>query len=164
MHFEQSVNKIDFFCNKKWPIISGDIEVVGVEAELMIESAHYEHAGDYLCEASNIIGDALGDVIKIIVDGKPEIRSFPPTNRTIQFGEDFEFVVNFCSGPRPEVIWLRDEMEISRGKLLEKEERLNGCYTTKLNIPNIDRTHSGQYKVIISSSHGNESLRFRHEH
>ena len=136
--------------------LSGDIIIVAEEALLTIDNVGYQHGGELLCEASNVMGTRLGDVYRVSVEGRPVIQNHPTGNSfTIMSGDMFSFIVEVCSHPEPSVTWLKDSQEIHSHSL----ERVRGkCYLSTLQLPNLDHYDAGQYRVTVSNLLGDDSV------
>ena len=135
---------------------SGDIIIVAEEALLTIDSVGYQHGGELLCEASNVMGTRLGDVYRVSVEGRPVIQN-PPTgnNFTIISGDMFSFIVEVCSHPKPSVTWLKDSQEIHSHSLERVRDK---CYLSSLQLANLDHHDAGQYRVTVSNLLGEDSV------
>ena len=136
---------------------SGDISIVASSALLTIDSAGYQHTGEFLCEASNVMGTSLGDVHKVSVEGRPVIQN-PPTvksNFTITSGDKFSFAIEVCSRPEPNVSWHKDSQEIHSHSL---ERIREGCILSTLTLRDIGLADAGQYRMVVSNSLGDDSV------
>ena len=135
---------------------SGDIIIVAKEALLTIDNVGYQHGGELLCEASNVMGTRLGDVYRVSVEGRPVIQN-PSTgnNVTIMSGDTFSFTVEFCSYPEPSVTWLKDSQKIHSHSLERVRDK---CYLSILQLQNIDHYDAGQYRLIVTNLLGDDSV------
>ena len=137
--------------------LSGDIKIVSNNSLLNINNLEFENSGEYLCEASNMIGITLGNVVTVSVEGKPDIRSKTETNFTITEGQTFDFTVDFCSNPTSEIVWMKNGKEFFR-EIIDKTEQI--CSEARLQFADIDNTKSGNYQVVITNKYGSDSYQF----
>ena len=135
---------------------SGDISIVAEEAVLTIDSVGYQHAGEFLCEASNVMGTGLGDVYRVSVEGRPVIQNPPTSNNfTILSGDKFSFMIEICSHPKPNVTWFKEGLEILSHSL---ELVRDSCYLSTLELRDIDHDDAGQYRVTVSNQLGDDTI------
>ena len=135
---------------------SGDISIVSSSAILTIDKADYQHAGEFLCEASNVMGTSLGDVYKVSVEGKPVIQNPPKEkNFTIMTGDKFSFAIEVCSHPEPIVSWFKDSQEIHSHS---RERVREGCYLSTLRLRDVGLADAGQYRLVVSNPLGDDSV------
>ena len=134
---------------------SGDISVVGEKTVLNIDNVGYQHAGGFLCEASNVIGTSLGDVYNVSVEGKPAITNSPNANNfTVMIGDEFSFLIEVCSHPEPNLTWFKGSKKLNQQSM---EMLREGCYLSKLLLPSITQSEAGVYRVTVSNQLGSDS-------
>ena len=81
---------------------TGEVLVRGYERDLVIERIGYEHQGDWVCRASNAVGDVQSEPIRLEVRGGPTVDRFATrTEHVLGRGEDGVVSVRFCASPRP---------------------------------------------------------------
>ena len=139
--------------------LTGDIVIVSEAAELKIKKTEYHNSGDYLCEASNMAGTALGDVIKVNILGAPKLQTQPTTNFTVIEGKSLKISLAICSNPIPEIELFKDGKSV-RNIGLTKVKRNEDCIQAELSLHNIDNSMAGHYRLRVSNKLGNESVKF----
>jgi hypothetical protein len=104
---------------------TGEVLVRGYERDLVIERIGYEHQGDWVCRASNAVGDVQSEPIRLEVRGGPTVDKFATrTEHVLERGEDGVVSVRYCASPRPaRVAWNIGPVGIG-GKSIELEPGL----------------------------------------
>jgi len=151
--------------NYRWlqQTLSGEIFVRGYEQELEIESVNYEHAGQFFCEANNVVGgkkkESLSEPINVEIRGAPVIDFLShPKELVIAAGEDLEIRTRFCSNPKPIISWRSDEnrplVETDRRTFEMDTEYGTPCSISILKISPTQIGDSGEYILQIENEHG----------
>jgi len=151
--------------NYRWlqQTLSGEIFVRGYEQELKIESVNYEHAGQFFCEASNLVGgekkETLSEPINTEIRGAPVIDFLShPKELVIAAGEDLEIRTRFCSNPKPVISWRSDKnsplVETDRRTFDMDTEYGTPCSISILRISSTQISDSGEYILQIENEHG----------
>merc|ERR1719461_1355099 len=98
--------------NYQWlqQLATGEVLVRGYEPNLVIESVHYEHQGEFVCKASNLVGGEKREIqsrpIDMSVKGKPKISGYNiKSELVVKTGEDASLSVEFCANPPPKQSW-----------------------------------------------------------
>ena len=94
--------------NYQWlqQLASGEVLVRGYEPNLVIESVNYEHQGEFVCKANNMVGGEKREIqsepIDVTVKGKPKISGYNVKSElVVKTGEDAALSVEFCANPPP---------------------------------------------------------------
>ena len=141
----------------------GDVKLVSEEQQLAVNTVDYHTAGQYLCEATNLLGEDLSHVITVHIKGSPKL-SKSASNESSQLGTSFQTEIEFCANPVPDIIWLlKDEKLISSnlsGVSISDDSSKShpNCYTSLLRFDSLEKRHSGQYQVVLSNSLGNDTF------
>ena len=140
---------------------SGEVTVVSQEAELRLEEVDFPSAGEYLCEASNLLGKTLGDVINVDIKGRPKL-SKAASHHSVELGKSFQTEIEFCANPAPDIILLlKDEELISSlsGVAISdgNSKSPDHCYLSVVSFNSVERSHSGQYRIVLGNTLGNDT-------
>ena len=90
---------------------SGEVLVRGYESSLIIQAAGFEHSGEFVCKARNIVkrvkNEVQSDLIRVSVKGSPQIIEFKSVNEIVVKSDDnVDIKVPFYSNPPPSIDWI----------------------------------------------------------
>ena len=141
---------------------SGDINVVGRQQLLLVPSVDYQHEGDYLCEATNQLGDALSNVITVNIKGRPKLLK-TASNHSIQLGKSFRAEIEYCSNPAPDTIELRKDEKLILSNIdglsiSGDRSKSHNCYLAIIRFDSLKKSHSGPYQLFLANSLGNDTF------
>ena len=145
----------------------------GYEPNLMIESVNYEHQGEFVCKANNIVGGEKREIqsepIVVTVKGKPKISGYSVKSElVVKTGEDATIAVEFCANPKPKQTWNIGPVG-SEGNTVELNSRTRhgrfvvdhlapaqvaDCYVASLRILGVHPADSRQYPLQLINEHG----------
>ena len=112
---------------------------------LTIKDAILEDAGQYQLQASNRIGKKEAVSTLTVVTEPPNFPK-PLNDVTTKLGSTEVFEVVVGGVPKPEVVWMKGDKELKKGKrvLFEEEEVDGGLMKYKLTIKDIDMKDFGE--------------------
>ena len=165
--------------NYQWlqQLASGEVLVRGYEPNLVIESVNYEHQGEFVCKANNMVGGEKREIqsepIDVTVKGKPKISSYNVKSElVVKTGEDASLSVEFCANPPPKQSWNigpvasdGNSIELSSrtrhgrfvvDNLLETDVR--DCYIASLRILGVHPSDSRSYPLHLTNDHGRDEF------
>ena len=165
--------------NYQWlqQLATGEVLVRGYEPNLVIESVHYEHQGEFVCKASNLVGGEKREIqsqpIDMSVKGKPKISSYNVKSElVVKTGEDATISVEFCANPKPKQTWdigpvSADGTRIELGSrtrhgrfvvdILQQTESRD-CYIASLRILGVHPSDQRSYKLELINDHGKDEF------
>ena len=154
---------------------TSEVLIRGYEKELVIDSATYDHQGEFVCKAFNTINNEHRSVqskpIRVEVSGEPQIVPYPLAREVIvQSGEDAKLEVKFCANPQPELAWsLHDagvgrDIELTAGSIegrfaaeeIKRADR-EDCFWATLRINGAHPDDSHGYRLTLRNQHGHDS-------
>ena len=154
-------------------LTSGEVLVRGYESSLVIQSVGFEHSGEFVCKARNVVKKIKKAVqserISVQVKGAPHIQEFKAVNEFIvKAGDNVDIKIPFCSNPAPYIDWIiglpsHDENMISLtsgtryGRFTaetERDDELGHCYRAVLRIMGAHPADSNTYIVEIENDEG----------
>ncbi|XP_026677046.1 Down syndrome cell adhesion molecule-like protein Dscam2 [Diaphorina citri] len=137
--------------------VSGRGLSVHSNGTIFIKQALPEHAGQYLCEASNGIGSDVSATVTIVVLNPPEfdIKSSQLSGKR----GAVQTLTCKCRGDSPMTMSWSKENSLplhykSRYQMREYEE--NGFHISELTIPNTEKTDAGMYTCTASNPYGRD--------
>jgi len=161
--------------NYQWlqQLPTGEVLVRGYEPNLVIESVNYEHQGEFVCKANNIVGGEKREVqsepIDVTVKGKPKISGYSVKSElVVKTGEDATIEVEFCANPKPKQTWDIGPVG-SEGNRVELNSRtrhgrfvvdqllnteIRDCYVASLRILGVHPSDSRSYPLQLVNEHG----------
>ena len=154
-----------------------EVLIRGYEKTLEIDNVTYDHQGEFVCKAVNIIrGEeraVQSEPIKVEVSGAPQVMRY--TNQqevSVQKGEDASLEVMFCGDPLPLQSWYLGDINGNSGNHVilasgtghnrfvaesaRKAER-EDCYYSTLRINGAHPTDTHAYQLRLSNGHGNDT-------
>ena len=83
----------------------------GYEPSLVIQNIGFEHSGEFVCKAKNVVNrvkkEVQSDLISVSVRGAPYIPEFKSASEIIvKSGNNVDVEIPFCSDPTPSVSWI----------------------------------------------------------
>lgn len=148
-----------------------EVLVRGYSQHLLIENVTYDHQGEFVCKAVNVINGeqrtVQSDPIIVEVTGAPQVTHFGAIKEVIVGnGEDAVLEVRFCADPLPEQLWhlgdTGDNMILAAGSrhkrfLVETVRKLKeDCYISTLRILEVQPDDSTLYQLRLTNAHGTD--------
>ena len=159
---------------------TGKVKVLGYEPNLVIENINYDHQGQFVCKASNVVGKEKREIqsqtIEVSVKGKPQISYSTKSEFVFKTGEDATVGVEFCANPRPKQTWdigpvapdgRRVELGSGsrRGRFvvdhLQESEKKKDCYVASLRILGVHSSDARSYPLQLINDHGIEEFQVK---
>ncbi|XP_025835000.1 peroxidasin isoform X1 [Agrilus planipennis] len=141
----------------------------GREAKLHISNVTYDHQGEYVCKAVNIIGgmerEVQSESVVLQVVGAPQILKFLLLNEIeIERGDTANISLIICSDPRPKfVAWEWGSLQLEAGSQIGKykadeliQDLREDCYISVLHIQDADATDSRAYHLMAENDRGKD--------
>ena len=151
----------------------GEILVRGYESSLVIRNVGFEHSGEFVCKARNVIKNSIkevqSDLVSVVVKGAPQIQEFKAIDEyLVKSGENVHLIIPFCSNPPPSVDWIiglpdsnTNMISLTSGTRygrfaadIERENIAGHCYQAVLNIMGAHPADSNIYVVEIENDEG----------
>ena len=149
---------------------SGEVVVRGYDSELSIKRVGFEHMGEFVCKASNVVKGknkySQSEPLSVIVRGPPHIENFKiRTEILVKAGEEVRVEVPFCSNPAPSANWiikLEDtHLTLSSGtrylriiSMTVSDAAVSHCYVSVLTIEDAHPSDSKYYTLEIGNEEG----------
>lgn len=169
--YSESYPRADYTWLQQLP--SGEVLVRGYESSLVLQKVGFEHSGEFVCKAKNVVNrvkkEVQSDLIKVSVKGAPRILEFKSVNEIIvKSGDNVDIKIPFCSNPTPSIDWIiglpgSDEKMISLtsgtryGRFtaeIVREDGAGHCYQALLRIMGAHPADSNIYIVEIENDEG----------
>jgi len=169
--YAESYPRADYTWLQQLP--SGEILIRGYESSLVIQNIGFQHSGEFVCKAKNVIKkvkkEVKSDRISISVKGPPHIQEFKVADEVIvKAGDNVDISIPFCSNPPPSLNWIvglpgLDENMISLssgtrfGRFtaeIEREDGAGHCYQAILRIMGAHPADSNVYILEIENIEG----------
>lgn len=165
--------------NYQWlqQLPTGEVLVRGYEPSLVIESVNYEHQGEFVCKANNVVGGEKREIqsepIDVTVRGKPKISGYNVKSElVVKTGEDASIGVEFCANPRPKQSWnigpvgadgnsLELTSRTRHGRFVVdhlQETGVRDCYVASLRILGVHPSDSRSYPLVLTNDHGHDEF------
>ncbi|KAL1457022.1 hypothetical protein WDU94_001699 [Cyamophila willieti] len=124
---------------------------------IFIKQALPEHAGQYLCEASNGIGADISSAVSIVVLNPPEfdIKSSQLSGKR----GAIQTLTCKCHGDSPMTLTWNKENSLPlhyKSRYQTKQYEENGIHISELVIPNTEKTDAGMYTCTASNPYGRD--------
>lgn len=149
----------------------------GYEPNLVIESVNYEHQGEFVCKANNIVGGEKREIqsepIDVTVKGKPKISGYNVKSElVVKTGEDATIAVEFCANPKPKQSWNIGPVATD-GNTIELSSRtrhgrfvvdhlidtgIRDCYVASLRILGVHPSDARSYPLFLTNDHGRDEF------
>ena len=152
-----------------------EVLIRGYSQYLTLTNVTYEHQGEYVCKAVNVINgekrSVQSDPIIVEVTGAPQVTDFGTTGQEFQvgLGEEALLEVRFCADPLPEQLWhlgeTGDNMILAAGSthkrfIVETVRKLKeDCYISTLRILNVELADATIYELRLTNAHGTDSYK-----
>jgi len=154
-----------------------EVLIRGYEKQLVIDNVTYDHQGEFVCKAVNVIrGEeraVQSDPIKVEVSGAPQVMRYTNQHEvSVQKGEDASLEVLFCGDPLPLQSWYLGDISGNSGNHVilasgtghnrfvaesaRKADR-EDCYYSTLRINGAHPTDTHAYQLRLSNGHGNDT-------
>jgi len=144
----------------------------GYANELIIEETAYDHQGDYVCEAVNVLGGQKKVVqskpIRLEVTGAPQVLRYSVAKEISALsGRDVRLEMEVCSDPVPSsTVWdLGGQLRVAAGQeaegryfaeqIVEHPER-EDCYIARLLVRDVAPKDSRRYFLDVENRHGTD--------
>ncbi len=145
----------------------------GYESTLVLEDTTYDHQGDYVCEAVNMIGGqekvVQSEQIHIEVRGAPQVLRYSVAREVEAVsGRDVRLEMEVCSDPVPSrTVWdLGSNLRVEAGsedaggrylaeEMVEHPER-EDCYIARLVVRRVGPKDSRRYYLDVENAHGTD--------
>ena len=165
--------------NYQWlqQLPTGEVLVRGYEPNLVIESVNYEHQGEFVCKANNIVGGEKREIqsepIDVTVKGKPKISGYNvKSEMVVKTGEDATLSVEFCANPKPKQSWnigpvagdghsLELTSRTRHGRFVVdhlQETGVKDCYVASLRILGVHPSDARSYPLHLTNDHGTDEF------
>uniref|UniRef100_A0A3P9J5R4 Immunoglobulin like and fibronectin type III domain containing 1, tandem duplicate 3 n=1 Tax=Oryzias latipes TaxID=8090 RepID=A0A3P9J5R4_ORYLA len=118
--------------------------VEGIEYEFRVSAVNLSGAG----ESSNPSEFAFARDPKI----RPKFTKRMKNFMVVKAGNSVRITVNFEASPRPEIVWLKDNMLVSKRVTVS-----NSDCSSQLLIPSSERSDSGVYSILVKNLVGQET-------
>uniref|UniRef100_A0A8D8VA62 Down syndrome cell adhesion molecule-like protein Dscam2 n=3 Tax=Cacopsylla melanoneura TaxID=428564 RepID=A0A8D8VA62_9HEMI len=137
--------------------VSGRGLSVHSNGTIFIKQALPEHAGQYLCEASNGIGADISSSVSIVVLNPPEfdIKSSQLSGKR----GAIQTLTCKCRGDSPMTLTWSKENSLPlhyKSRYQTKQFEENGVHQSELVIPNTEKTDAGMYTCTASNPYGRD--------
>ena len=136
-------------------------EVVRQQAEsgqLRLASAGYGEAGQWVCRASNSLGEVTSEPVSVEVRGPPSLQPATRDTRLLEVaeGDTVAIEVQFCSNPAPALVWTRGlDIVQQTPRLRYTVASLAGhCARAALTIAAASAEEAGTYVLTVENEHG----------
>ena len=165
--------------NYQWlqQLPTGEVLVRGYEPNLVIESVNYEHQGEFVCKANNIVGGEKREIqsepIDVTVKGKPKISGYNVKSElVVKTGEDATIAVEVCANPKPKQSWNIGPVATD-GNTIELSSRtrhgrfvvdhlidtgIRDCYVASLRILGVHPSDARSYPLFLTNDHGRDEF------
>jgi len=153
-----------------------EVLVRGYSQHLQIENVTYDHQGEFVCKAVNVINgeqrSVQSDPIIVEVTGAPQVTQFAAIKEVIVGnGEDAVLEVRFCADPLPEQLWhlgeTGDNMILAAGSRHKRfvvntvRKLKEDCYISTLRILDVEQADTTVYQLRLTNSHGTDMHEIR---
>ena len=142
----------------------------GYESSLVIQRVTFEHSGEFVCKARNVVKrvkkEVQSSLIKISVKGSPQILEFKSVNEiVVKSGDNVDIKVPFCSNPSPSIDWIivsgENMISLTEGTRygrftadIKQDNRAGHCYQALLRIMGAHPADSNTYILEIENDEG----------
>ena len=155
-----------------------EVLIRGYEKTLVIDNITYDHQGEFVCKAVNVIrGEerpVQSDPIRVEVSGAPQVMRYTNQHEvSVQKGEDASLEVLFCGDPLPLQSWYLGDINggnsgnhviLASGtghnrfvaESARKADR-EDCYYSTLRINGAHPADTHAYQLRLSNGHGNDT-------
>ena len=165
--------------NYQWlqQLATGEVLVRGYEPSLVIESVNYDHQGEFVCKANNIVGGEKREVqsepIDVTVRGKPRISGYNVKSElVVKTGEDATIAVEFCANPKPKQSWDIGPVAADGNRIELSSRTRHGrfvvdhligtetrdCYQASLRILGVHPSDARSYPLALINDHGKDEF------
>eukprot|EP00094_Tigriopus_californicus_P013464 TCALIF_13024-PA protein Name:"Similar to KIRREL Kin of IRRE-like protein 1 (Homo sapiens)" AED:0.12 eAED:0.13 QI:0/0.83/0.76/0.92/0.91/1/13/506/759 len=143
----------------------------GYEERLILEDTTYDHQGDYVCEAINMIGGqkkiVQSEPVHIEVRGAPQVLRYSVAKEVEAIsGRDVRLEMDVCSDPVPSrTTWDWGTHRVDAGQdlhgrylaeqMVEHPER-EDCYVARLLVRKVSPSDSKRYFLDVENIHGTD--------
>lgn len=161
-----------------------EVRIRGNDKNLIIDDITYDHQGEFVCKAMNIIRgeerSTQSEPVKVQVTGAPRVVRYSVMDEVrVQNGEDATLEVLFCSDPQPKGAWHLSAVEggvtnedssgpnniilaagTAHGRFVAESIRKadrDHCYISSLRINGAHADDSHSYQLRVSNSHGSDA-------
>jgi len=143
----------------------------GYNNTLSIEDTTYDHQGEYVCEAVNVIGDqrkvVQSEPLRIEVRGAPQVLRYSVVKEVEAVsGRDVRLEMEVCSDPIPsKTTWDWGSLRVEAGQDLHnrylaeqmvKHAEREDCYIARLVVRNVSPADSRRYFLNVENAHGTD--------
>ncbi|KAF8793104.1 Down syndrome cell adhesion molecule-like [Argiope bruennichi] len=118
---------------------------------IMINGVTEEDEGNYICEASNGIGDGISHTVMVSVLVPPSLVQ-EPEDQILEEGNTAVFSCRATGFPHPTVLWTRDQENKDSLENERMTSRPNGTFV----ISNIKKSDEGIYICSVSNNIGQD--------
>ena len=169
--YSESYPRADYTWLQQLP--SGEVLVRGYESSLVIQAVGFEHSGEFVCKARNIVKrvkkEVQSDLIRVSVKGSPQILEFKSVNEiVVKSGDNVDIKVPFCSNPPPSIDWIiglagqaKNMISLTGGTRygrftadIERDDGTGHCYHALLRIMGAHPADSNTYILEIENDEG----------
>ncbi|XP_063236113.1 hemicentin-2-like [Bacillus rossius redtenbacheri] len=156
-----------------------DIALVprGARPLLRIANVTYDHQGEYVCRAANVIAgtehSAQSEAVSLQVVGAPQVlgRTSPDGEEVVVArGQDALLRLTVCADPRPRrAAWEWGGLQLEAGadlgryqadELLQRPER-EDCFEARLHVRQADKSDARSYRLAVENERGADRLAVR---
>jgi len=143
----------------------------GYEDKLIIDDTTYDHQGEYVCEAVNVIGDqkkiVQSEPVRMEVRGAPQVLRYSVAKEVEAVsGRDVRLEMEVCSDPIPsKTTWDWGSLRVEAGQdlhgrylaeqMVQHPER-EDCYIARLVVKKVSPTDSRRYFLRVENAHGED--------
>lgn len=143
----------------------------GYEDKLVIEDTTYDHQGEYVCEAVNVIGDqkkvVQSEPLRMEVRGAPQVLRYSVAKEVEAVsGRDVRLEMEVCSDPIPsKTTWDWGSLRVEAGQdlhgrylaeqMVQHPER-EDCYIARLVVKKVSPADSRRYFLHVENAHGTD--------
>lgn len=154
-----------------------EVLIRGYEKKLVIPNITYDHQGEFVCKAVNIIRgeerSVQSEAISVKVSGAPQVMKYSAKKEVrVQDGEIARMEVLFCADPLPKQAWHLGDQGSGAGHNIilasgTKHERFSAevaqqadrddCYVSALVINGAHADDSHAYQLKLENNHGTDT-------
>ena len=151
-------------------LTSGEVLIRGYEPILVIQAVTFEHSGEFVCKARNVVKSVKKEVqsslIKVSVKGSPQILDFKFSNEiVVKSGDNVDISVPLCSNPSPSIDWIivsgKNMISLTGGTRygrftadIERDDMAGHCYHAILRIMGAHPSDSNNYILEVENDEG----------
>ncbi|XP_078352640.1 hemicentin-1-like isoform X3 [Oculina patagonica] len=123
------------------------------KSQLTITNVNRTDSGEYRCVANNSLGNDTSNAATLDVQYQPMITAHPQNTAAIE-GDNVALSCNATGNPEPTISWSRNgsPIDISGNSRISFTEGKR-----QLNIANVNRTDSGEYRCVANDRLGNDT-------